>query len=93
MIFRNSILSIFRSKRKTALFILLIFALTIVLTRDVSVWASNEQLLGDCDEFFTTVGLVEYMGAGFLICYLLGSAISVTIMNHSNVLTILTDKD
>jgi hypothetical protein len=30
---------------------------------------------------------------GFLICYLVGSAISVTIMNHANVLTILTDKD
>jgi ABC-type antimicrobial peptide transport system permease subunit len=31
--------------------------------------------------------------AGFLICYFLGSAFSVRIMNHTNVLTILTDKD
>ena len=31
--------------------------------------------------------------AGFLVCYLFGSAVSVTIMNHTNVLTILTDKE
>ena len=31
--------------------------------------------------------------AGFLICYFLGSAISVRIMNNAKVLTILTDKD
>jgi predicted lysophospholipase L1 biosynthesis ABC-type transport system permease subunit len=31
--------------------------------------------------------------AGFLFCYLLGSVVSVTIMNHTNVLTILTDRE
>ena len=31
--------------------------------------------------------------AGFLVCYFLGCAISVTIMNYTNVLTILLDKD
>jgi hypothetical protein len=31
--------------------------------------------------------------AGFLICYFLGSAVSVRVMNYTNVLTILTDKD
>jgi len=31
--------------------------------------------------------------AGFLVCYLLGSAISITIMNQTNVFTILSDKD
>ena len=31
--------------------------------------------------------------AGFVLCYSLGSAISVTVMNHTNVLTILTDRD
>ena len=31
--------------------------------------------------------------AGFIICYLLGSAISIWMMNRSKVLAILTDKD
>ena len=62
MIFRNSMLSIFRSMGKTALFTLLIFALTLVLTLGVSVWKSVEQFLVECNEYFTTVGLIEYMG-------------------------------
>ncbi|MEJ2487581.1 MAG: hypothetical protein P8Y68_17805, partial [Anaerolineales bacterium] len=31
--------------------------------------------------------------SGFLVCYFFGSAVSVSIMNNTNVLTILTDKD
>lgn len=65
MIFRNSILSIIRSGGKTALFTLLIFALTLVLALGVSVWASVAQFLDDCDEFYTTIGLIEYMGTGY----------------------------
>jgi len=43
---------------------------------------------------FGTLGLLHAgLTTGFLICYLLGSAASVTIMNHSNVLTILRDKE
>lgn len=65
MIFRNSILSIIRSKGKTALFTLLIFALTLVLALGISVWASVAQFLEDCDDYYTTIGLVEYMGTGY----------------------------
>ena len=56
--------------------------------------------------FGTLIGLVVWMlgwgppsflhillTMGFFICYLLGSAISVTILSYSNVLTILTDRD
>ncbi len=65
MIFRNSILSIVRSKGKTALFTLLIFALTLALALGVSVWASVAQFLTDCDDYYTTIGLLEYMGTGY----------------------------
>ena len=65
MIFRNSILSIFRSKGKTILFTLLIFSLTLTLALGVSVWSSIEQFLDDCADYFTTIALVEYMGTGY----------------------------
>jgi len=65
MIFRNSINSITRSKGKTALFTLVIFALTLALSLAVSVWASVAQFLSDCDEYYTTIGLVEYMGTNY----------------------------
>ena len=65
MIFHHSILSIFRSKGKTALFTLLIFALTLALSLGVSVWASVVQFLEECNDFYTTIGLVEYMGTNY----------------------------
>jgi ABC-type lipoprotein release transport system permease subunit len=65
MIFRNSILSIIRSFGKTALFTLLIFSLTLALALSVSVWASVEQFLEDCEDFYTTIGLIEYMGTDY----------------------------
>lgn len=65
MIFRNSLRSIIRSKGKTALFTLLIFALTMALALGVSVWASVAQFLDDCDDFYTTIGLIEYMGTEY----------------------------
>ena len=65
MIFRYSILSILRSKGKSALFTLLIFALTLALGLSVSVWASVEQFLNQCNDYYTTIGLVEYMGTNY----------------------------
>jgi len=65
MIFRNSIKSIFRSKGKTALFTLVIFSLTLALTLAGSVWASVTQFLDDCDDYYTTVALVEFMGTKY----------------------------
>ncbi|HOW91787.1 MAG TPA: ABC transporter permease [Anaerolineaceae bacterium] len=65
MILRNSLLSIFRVKGKTALFTLLLFALTLAFALGVSVWASVAQFLDDANDFYTTIGLVEYMGTGY----------------------------
>jgi ABC-type lipoprotein release transport system permease subunit len=65
MVFRNSILSIFRSKGKSVLFTLVIFALTLLLALGISVWVSVAQFLVDCDDFYTTIGLFEYMGTGY----------------------------
>lgn len=50
---------------KTILFALLIFAMTLALTLGVSVWTSVAQFLDECDEFFTTIGLVEYTGTEY----------------------------
>ncbi|MBN2045836.1 MAG: ABC transporter permease [Anaerolineales bacterium] len=65
MVFRNSMRSIFRSMGKTALFTLLIFALTLALSLGVSVWTSVAQFLDECNEYFTTIGLIEYMGTDY----------------------------
>jgi len=65
MIFRNSIRSIIRSKGKTALFALLIFTTTLALALSVSVWASVAQFLNDCDDFYTTIGIIDYMGTSY----------------------------
>ena len=65
MIFRYSILSIFRSWGKSFLFTLLIFSLTLALALSVSVWASVAQFLNDCEDYYTTIGLVEYMGTNY----------------------------
>ena len=62
MLIRNSLLSLIRSKGKTALFSLLIIALTLILSLGVCVWASIEQFLDEADEFYTTIGVVEYLG-------------------------------
>ena len=62
MLIRNSLLSLIRSKGKTALFSLLIIALTLILSLGVCVWASIEQFLDEADEFYTTIGLIEYIG-------------------------------
>lgn len=65
MIFHNSILSITRSPGKALLFTLLIFALTLALALSVSVWVSVVQFLEDCDDFYTTIGLFEFMGSNY----------------------------
>jgi ABC-type lipoprotein release transport system permease subunit len=65
MIFSNSIKSIVRSKGKTVLFTILIFSLTLALAICVSVWAGIEMFLKECDEFYTTVGVFEYIGTEY----------------------------
>lgn len=65
MLIRNSLLSLVRTKGKTFLFALLIFALTLILSLGVSVWASIQQFLDDADDFYTTIGLIEYIGKNY----------------------------
>lgn len=65
MIFRNSMLSILRTKGKTVLFTLLVFALTLSLCLGISVWASIEGLLDEMDNHYTSIGLIEYIGADY----------------------------
>lgn len=65
MIFRNSMLSIVRTKGKTVLFTLLIFALTLSLCLGISVWASIDGFLENLDNHYTTIGLIEYIGADY----------------------------
>ena len=62
MIFKKSIINIFRSKAKSSLFFALILALTIVLSLGISVWVSVDSFLQKADETYTTIGLFEYMG-------------------------------
>jgi hypothetical protein len=65
MLIRNSLLSLFRTKGKTLLFTLLIIALTLTLALGVSVWASIRQFLDEADDFYTTIGLIEYIGKSY----------------------------
>jgi ABC-type lipoprotein release transport system permease subunit len=65
MIFSNSIKSIVRSKGKTALFSILIFSLTLALCICVSVWAAIDAFLEECEDFFTTIGVFEYIGTEY----------------------------
>ncbi len=65
MIFSNSIKSIIRSKGKTALFAILIFSLTLALAICVSVWAAIDAFLVECDDFYTTIGVFEYIGTEY----------------------------
>ncbi len=65
MIFRNSMRNIFRAMGKTTLFTLLIFTTTLALSLGISVWMSIEQFLDECDEYYTTIGLVEYIGTEY----------------------------
>ncbi|MBG0786286.1 MAG: ABC transporter permease [Anaerolineaceae bacterium] len=65
MLIRNSLLSLVRTKGKTLLFALLIFALTLTLSLGVSVWASIAQFLDDADDFYKTIGLIEYIGQAY----------------------------
>jgi len=65
VLIRNSLLSLVRTKGKTLLFALLIFALTLTLSLGVSVWASIRQFLDDADDFYKTIGLIEYIGQSY----------------------------
>ena len=55
MVFRNSMLGLLRTKGKTVLFTLLIFALTLSLCLGINAWVSIEGFLENLDENYTTI--------------------------------------
>lgn len=65
MIARNGIRSTLRAKGRTALFALLILALTLSLALGLGMWAYSGEMLARCDEGYTSIALVEYMGSGY----------------------------
>lgn len=62
MIFRNSLKNIIRSRGKTTLFFLLLLSITIVLCLGLGIWVSINQFLAECNDNYTTIALLEYMG-------------------------------
>lgn len=65
MILRNGIRSNLRAKGRTILFSLLIFAVTVSLALGLGMWGYCGQMLQRCDESYTSIALVEYMGAEY----------------------------
>ena len=65
MIIRNGIRSTLRARGRSALFTLLILLLTLSLTLGLGMWVYCAQTLAAMDEGYTSVALVEYMGADY----------------------------
>jgi len=65
MILRNSRNSILRMPLKTILFTLLIIAVAAFLYLGVNTFAASEKMLHDCDENYTTIATIEYLGDNY----------------------------
>lgn len=65
MILRNGIRSNLRARGRTILFTLLILAVTLSLSLGLGMWGYCGQMLRQCDENYTSIALVEYMGAEY----------------------------
>lgn len=65
MIFRISGKSILRMPFKTALFTLLIVTVTAFLYLGANTWAASVKMLRDCDENYTTIVSMEYVGENY----------------------------
>ncbi|HPQ46360.1 MAG TPA: ABC transporter permease [Clostridia bacterium] len=65
MIFKKSLGNIMRSKAKSVLFLLLIFAVSSMLMVSLGVWISVNDFLRECDENYKTIAVVEYMGTEY----------------------------
>ncbi len=65
MFFRDSMKNLVRSRGKTALFFALLLILTLLVGLNLCVWLSVNRYLAACNETFTTIGLLEYMGADY----------------------------
>ena len=62
---RNGLRSTLRAKGRSALFALLIFFLTLTLTLGAGMWGYCAQILAQMDESYTSIALIEYMGADY----------------------------
>ncbi|MEN6418067.1 MAG: FtsX-like permease family protein [Clostridiaceae bacterium] len=65
MILRNSRSSILRMPLKAILFTLLIVAVTAFLYLGVNTFTASEQMLRACDENYTTIASIEYLGDNY----------------------------
>lgn len=65
MIIRNAFNSILRTPWRALLFLLLLAVLTAFLSLGASVWDLADRMLDECDETFTTIAVLEYMGADY----------------------------
>ncbi len=65
MILRNGILSTLRAKGRTVLFTALILLMCLALTLGAGMWAYCSAQLRALDESYTSIALVEYMGADY----------------------------
>ena len=65
MSIRSGLLSTLRAKGRTALFTLLILALTVTLALGLGMWAYCGSLLARMEEQYTSVALMEYMGENY----------------------------
>lgn len=62
---KNSLKNVYRSGGKSALFMVLILLLTVLSSLSLSVFVSIQQYLGECDDFYTTIGVLEYMAPDY----------------------------
>lgn len=65
MIVRNAFNSILRTKGRTLVFLLLLVVLTAFLSLGASVWNLADRMLAECNETFTTIAVLEFMGADY----------------------------
>ena len=65
MILRNGILSTLRGRWRTALFTALILLMALSLTLGAGMWAYCSAQLKALDENYTSIALMEYMGADY----------------------------
>ncbi len=65
MLARNSLKSLLRAKGRTTLFFLLLVLLTLLMSMGVSILAAVKGFLKDCNEFYTTIGVLEYKGTRY----------------------------
>ncbi len=62
---KNSLKNMYRSKGKSLLFIILMTALMVISSLSMSAWVSVEQYLEACDDYYHTIGVIEYIGAQY----------------------------